>query len=564
MGWREAWRLASTGYTELSFQAIYALRQGNLPPPADATDPAELVAKARRRVAQSKFLVTIVVAMLNFGTLLFLRPGVARFLAPDSLPHGLYLAGVIAGLLVLELGLLWWTGLQVLPTFLSSSTLPFFETLPLDERTLDRTALLMLLRLLDAPALAALLLTPVAVGFALDSALAGLAVIPGVVAAIVLSMLLSLYTGRFFVERIQGSRSGRGATVLRWAYLILWAVPAFAMYGFITISPRFFEWLNVLANGGGAQELAVVLGLFPFPFALLPVIAASPGGAAGAHLGTDPSGALVLLVAYGILVVLAARWLARGPRRLAKTLPSASARSATGDTHLFPGWVGLAILRKDMRTASRTPGFAFLILLPLLDAVALGLWTYYSNPPPAAAWSIALLAVETAGLLAIFFGPAFFAIEVMGYSYTRSLPLPARSLLVGKVTLIALLYLVASALVLGLTALRFAFSPVLFAIFILAELPGIVAAALFELGVLFHRANRRGLPIVNLYAGAWWATAVAIPGLIIAGLPLAVFSYLQGGHPWTGWALPGMGGLAVAELGVAAFFALGARGRGTS
>jgi predicted permease len=185
-----------------------------------------------------------------------------------------------------------------------------------------------------------------------------------------------------------------------------------------------------------------------------------------------------------------------------------------------------AVLTKDVRIASRTPGYAFLILLPILDAAALGLLTYATPTQDPTAASLALGAVTTAALLATFFGPAFFAIEVVAYSYGRSLPLSNRSIVLGKVALIALMYLIGAALILGFTLLRL-FDPFTFGGFILAELPAVVGAAFLELGLLFRWARRRGLAITNLYSGAWFAVFVSVPGLIMAGLPPLLFDIVR-------------------------------------
>jgi len=160
----------------------------------------------------------------------------------------------------------------------------------------------------------------------------------------------------------------------------------------------------------------------------------------------------------------------------------------------------------------------------------------------------------TAALLATFFGPAFFAIEVFAYSYGRTLPLPDRSLLAGKVLLVVLMFLIAGGIVLGLTLTR-VFDPLLFTLFILAELPAVIAASLLELGILFWRARARGLPIPNLYAGAWVSILVSLPGLLVAGLPLLTFEIVSVGGLTIG--LAAMGAAALGELGVIAPLMLG-------
>jgi len=207
------------------------------------------------------------------------------------------------------------------------------------------------------------------------------------------------------------------------------------------------------------------------------------------------------------------------------------------------------VLTKDLRIASRTPAYAFLLLLPILDAFGLGLITIADAPAPIAARALGIAAVTAAALLATFFGPAFFAIEVLAYSYGRTLPLSDRSVLVGKVALIALVYLVASGVVLGLTAVR-VFEPVLFLGFIAAELPAVMAAGLVELGWLFRQSHRRGFALPNLYGGAWTALLATIPGVVLAGAPLAAYHF---------WGLPVMGAIALSELALGGAYALGVR-----
>ena len=91
--------------------------------------------------------------------------------------------------------------------------------------------------------------------------------------------------------------------------------------------------------------------------------------------------------------------------------------------------------------------------------------------------------------------------------------------------------------------------------FILVELPAVLAAAFVELGLLFRWARRRGLAITNLYTGAWFAIAVSIPGLILAGLPVLLFELTRSSG--TELALGVMAVVALAELAVATPVALG-------
>jgi len=556
MGWREAWRLTDVAFLELSLQAIYASRQGNLPPPIP---PSEVARTARGRVVQSKAIVATVLALLVAGACLLIKaaPRIVAtpfFGVPVSIP--VFEAGVLTGLLTLEVAFLWWTGLQVLPTFLASAVLPVLEPLPIDERTLSRVAGLLYLRLFDIPALTVLVVTPLFLALTLGPAY-GLAILPGAVAAVAFALALGLLTGRFFVRRAQGSRGGGGHTVVRWAYLVLWVLPAFAMFALIVVAPGFLALIAVTTSHGPSVGVDLLAASFPFSLAALPGAVTSGGGV----FGLDGTGSAVLALASLGYVVLAAGsmiWLLGAVRRVGLAPPLVPVGAPATRFDLVPQAPARAVLTKDMRIASRMPGYAFLVILPILDAVALGLFTFLSGPAGSTTtFGLALAAVSTAALLATFFGPAFFATEVIAYAYGRTLPLTDRSILLGKVALVAAIYLVAGALVLGLTLLR-VFQPGIFVAFVLAELPAVLAASFLELGILFRRARAKGLPIVNLYSGAWYAVLVSIPGVIVAGAPLVAFQAVGRSGDVAG--LTAMAIFAVLELAVFAPFALGPGG----
>jgi len=550
MSWREAVRVSGVAFTELALQAVFAFRQGNILPPGRSTN---LVARAHRRVVQSKAVISFVLAVLALGGAAIIRQKLLHPTILGAIPSGLFEGAVLTGLLSLDVALLWWTGVQMVPTLISSGVLAVLEPLPLDARTLYRVAAILYLRMFDMPALTVLIVTPAAVALALGP-LAGLAVLPGAFVAVAYALALSLLTGRFFLRRVQGSRGGGGRAVVRWAYLVLWLVPAFAMFAFITAAPAFFHALSILASQGPSTASTLLASAFPFSFALLPAIAS---GGAGSTAILSPTGTFALaasLFVYLALAVWSVVWLAGNVRSLL-FVPLQPAVALPGTAvKLRPTGNARAVLTKDLRIASRTPGYAFLILLPILDAAALGLLTYATPTPNPVATSLALGAVTTAALLATFFGPAFFAIEVVAFSYGRSLPLPHRSIILGKVALITLMYLIGAGLILGFTLLRL-FQPFTFGAFILAELPAVVGAALLELGLLYRWARRRGLAITNLYTGAWFAFVVAIPGLVMAGLPPLLFELSRASG--TGFGLPVMAVVALSELALATPIAFG-------
>ncbi|MCI4325518.1 MAG: hypothetical protein L3K00_06530 [Thermoplasmata archaeon] len=545
------------GWKELLFQATYAVRSGN---PAPDGDPRDFSRKARQRVILSQAAASGFLALIALGGVGLLSDSLETLVAGPALPRVLYIACVLGGLFIVQLGLLWWLGLQFLPTFLSSSIVPVLRTLPLRAATVDRVALLLLARLFDAPSLTCLILTPIAVGVALDSPWAGLAIVPAEVTVVVLALAFAVATGRFFVKHVLGSPGGHKATALRWGYLVLWGTPAFALFGFVALASRFLNFVGNLSFYGPASELGGLLAVYPFSYALLPAFAASPGPTSVVPIPGGVLGVVGLMALYAIPVGLAGRWLLTAPGKLA-ALTAGGRASADAPRTVRVRSAPIAILVKDLRLASRTPAFAFLILIPLGDATLLGLWTAFSPLGTGNPTELAEAAVASAALLATFFGPAFFAIEVMSYSYARSLPLTGRSLLLGKTTLILSLYSLAASVVLLLTLVRY-FQPLEFGAFLLAEVPAVAAASLFQLGILLWVARKRGLPLVNLYTGAFWLAAVSLPGLVVAGTPIALYAILS--PSGVGEALLVMGTFAVAELALIAPLTIGRFGGSAS
>lgn len=551
LGWAGCRRVARVVYDEFSFQSIYALKQGNTSVLLEGKRGEEAVEKARTRVAQSKGMVAFLIFMVIGAGMLALTNTAFQYLG-DGLPISDYTTSVIAGELLLIFSLLWMTGLQVAPTLLGSRVFPLLATLPLSRRDMQRVGLLVFARIFDAPALTAIVFLPIALALVTGSALAGVVIAFGTFVTVVLACAVSLVTARFFLVRVSGAQGGsRGSLVLRWVYLLVWSLPSLAITAFVAFSVQILNGLSVweTQNPGAFEALLLV---YPFPFAYLSALMKYPDLNVYGTLLSPLFWAVT--VGYVLLAVLAARWLRTAPVDMALLTPHSSRNLEESSSVLRISSPAGAILAKDVRIASRTPGYAFLILLPLLDAFILGLSTYFSSPNPAYADHFAFAAITVAALLATFFGPAFFATEVMGFSFTRTLPIPRRTLLFGKAALIFLIYLAAAVLVGVLVAARIS-APIPFTLFAAAELPGVLAAAFLELGVLFHKAEKSGIPITNLYSGAWWATLVVIPGLLVAGAPLLVY-YAIGKVYDTAVAVPSMGLTALVLFAVTASWAI--------
>jgi predicted permease len=517
MDWKERRRIAANFYKELSFQSVYALKSGNLfsgEKEGGRKDKAEL---AERRSFQSKITVSVMFAFTCASFFFIVTEG--RYFLPTTLTPLYFDSTIIAMVLVVLFSLVWITGLQVALPFLSSQALTLLRALPIKEKDIERITIYAFIRLFDIPLATALVVFPITVGLALGSWVAALASVPAVAITEVFSLFLSLLTAKFFALRVSGSSGGSILSMAtRWMYLILWTIPSLVITIFIAFS---LQILGTLGQWESSSPLAlkVLFSVFPFPYSyFVSALAIRP------PLSIDILPWVVAAALYACLAWLAARWLVKAPLELGRTQIAVNF-SAPASNRFVTSTPSVAIIKKDLRIASRTPAYAFLLLLPMLDAFILGLFTYVGNPNPDLADRYARAAVTVAVLLATFFGPVFFVTEVMGFSLTRTLPITQRTLILGKSLLITIVYIVAFILVAVLVASR-VHDIEAFLFYAVAELPAVVAASLLEINILLWRAEKTGVPISSLYSGAWWATLVVVPGLIVAGLPLLVYEFL--------------------------------------
>ena len=540
MDWGERRRVAAVLYKELSFQSLYALKSGNLFSGEKEAGRKDKVELAERRALQSKITVSVMFGLMCTASIFILTQGQSYL--PSSLTPLYFDSTIITMVLVVLFSLVWITGLQVALPFLSSQALTLLRSLPMREEDIEGITIYAFIRLFDLPLITAIIVFPLTVGIAFGSWTAALASIPAVVVTEIFSLYLSLLTARFFALRVSGSSGGSALNMAtRWIYLVLWTIPSLIITIFIAFS---LSILGTLGQWETSSPLAlrVLFSIFPFPYSyFISALALRPPLSITFVLPWA-----IAAVIYACLAWAAARWLMKAPLELGRTQITVTL-SAPTESKLVATSPTIAIIKKDLRIASRTPAYAFLLLLPMLDAFILGLFSYVGNPNPVMADHYAKAAVTVAVLLATFFGPVFFVTEVMGFSLTRTLPITQRTLIVGKSTLITIVYVVSFILVAMLVASR-VHDFEAFVYFSVAELPAVLAASLLEINILLWRAEKTGIPISSLYSGAWWATIVVIPGLIVAGLPLLVYTIIAEGS-FGAYCLPAMAATALIMLG---------------
>jgi predicted permease len=123
--------------------------------------------------------------------------------------------------------------------------------------------------------------------------------------------------------------------------------------------------------------------------------------------------------------------------------------------------------------------------------------------------------------------PTMFSIEGLASSYTRSLPLRKRTLILAK-TLLALFIYIISIIALLVIALFLKKDFTMEIVFGALNLFSIASASMLELTILARKFWKEGFALGNLYARLSTFILILVPGYIVAGIPMvaAFVTYL--------------------------------------
>jgi len=216
-------------------------------------------------------------------------------------------------------------------------------------------------------------------------------------------------------------------------------------------------------------------------------------------------------------------------------------REAVKDTIIRPRRPWLGIIRKDLAIASRSPSYAVLFLLPALQVAVLAV----SFSSFEAGFVVTTGVLTGISMTTLVLPPTMFSIEGLASSYTRSLPLRKRTLILAKTLLAVFIYSlsVIALLAIALFVKRDFTSEILFGALYLFS---IAAASMLELTILARKFWKEGFALGNVYARLSTFMLILVPGYALAWAPMiaAFVAYVLA----ESFVLPVFLGVALAEF----------------
>ncbi len=416
--------------------------------------------------------------------------------------------------------LVFW-GIMVSTSFISSNAASIGHYLPVSRADTGKLALLAYVRLFDSQMISIIFGFPLAYGIviflisgistlAITAFLACLAVfLISVGLAITIMLLLALY----FYTRIQSTGGSRLGSIIRVLFIVLWAV---AIMGF-SLSLQLLNIIIPLIEGFAIQLSPFWhLLYFGYPFSMGTFVVLATGIS-----GTPPFWLVfIVVVFYGGLALLGLRWSRNFLQRIGTSGVTISTSNAIHPVNVKVSRVGWALLQKDIRIATRTPGQAMMFFLPILMMLPIFFQFIWEISIVHVSDIIVFIVIPT--IMLGFFSIFFLGVEARGMAYTMTLPLPTERILRAKAQLITLMAISIPIFVIAVSFFK-PFTNLVSFLLAISMMPAVYVSAYISL-VLFTRIIGGGRLIG--FELSQHITQMLIVGLLsafIAFIPIGIF-----------------------------------------
>jgi predicted permease len=421
LGWRMAWRFAGKISFEVLFSSSLAMGFGALRSIESRID------RARRNARLNKFGVSAFIALLaaSFGAIIWSI--LHGFFAVDPALAWIMIAIMVSVFALICFGFLVFWGVMISTNFISTSAASIGLYLPLSRADAGRLSLLSYIRLFDAQLIAIMVAFPSAYFAATFSVLGALVCLGLFLITAGLAITVMLLLALFFYSRIQAVGGSPVRSVVRLVFTLLWATAIMTFSVSLQFMPLLLNAIQSFATF--LQPNWNLLGLL-YPFALGTLVVQASGISGQPMLWYVPLAALL----YAILAYLGVRWSANLLTKVGLAGVVQTSPSVVRPVTVRVGRAGVAMIRKDIRVALRTPAQSVMLFMPILTMLPV-LIAFFQNT---GALRVAdLLVLVTTPTMFLSVNAIFFlGFETRGMAYTLTLPLKAETVLRAKTRLI--------------------------------------------------------------------------------------------------------------------------------
>ncbi|MBO3800025.1 MAG: hypothetical protein FGF52_03075 [Candidatus Brockarchaeota archaeon] len=517
----ELWQLSKKVYREIVFQSVFSFRTGGLLPqsPKDVGKNIESIAKnVEFNVVLNKVMMAFFIGFMSgftfFSGVLF---KVDRELAAVC---------SVSTLLISILFIIVFMGIQVTTSFVSSRVTDILILLPFSRKDVSKILTMCFIRIFDIPLIAAVLIIPVAYGLSYGSISGALMVLWSVIITEVFALTISIALAlSFYNKAVRGGGGSKLGILTRFFYMAIWIVPMFLMYMIFGFTTHIAEFVKSIAQS--------------IPYALAPLYPFSLGFLASlATFQTYNPNITILSIAssliYFVLAVYSSKWLMEKIVGIGLGSTAAGARVIAGKVFIKIEEPWLGIVKKDLRIASRSPSYFSMLIMPILQTIILTFslssvlrsTNLNQSTIPIEYIPFSLLIFPAISLLMILIlPPMLLSIENVAYSYTGSLPLKRKTVIIAKILLTSIIYFISSLTMILLIAVMRSHLLTVFivlnGILTLSAIASIIIETIFVSKILIQRLSSG-----NIYFKMIYYVLVAILFFLITMMPLIVYGMI--------------------------------------
>lgn len=517
ISWREAWRIAGKIAFEVQFRSAMSMSSGAMTQTVE-----KQIEKARSNARFNKLTVSFFIAMLAAAFGIVVWGTISGLYGTPEEFRWITIAFTVSIFCLLGFAFLVFWGIMVSTSFISSNAASIGHYLPVSRVDTGKLALLSYVRLFDAQMVSIAVIFPLAYGIAIyffsglaiPAILGYLACLVGFLVSVGLAITTMLLLALYFYTRIQSTGGSRLGSIVRLLFIVLWVV---AIMGFSLA----FQLLNIIIPllEGLAIQLTPFWYLlyFAYPFSMGTFVVLATGIPGTPAFWLD----FIVVGLYVVLALIGLRWSRNFLQRIGTGSVTVSTSTVIHPVTVKVSRVGVALLRKDIRIATRTPGQAIMFFLPFLTMLPIFLQFIWEIGVVYVSDILSFIVIPT--VMLGFFSIFFLSVEARGMAYTMTLPLPTERILRAKAQLLTLTAIAIPVFVIAVSFFKPFTNPVSFLI-AASMVPTVYASAYISL-VLFTRVVGGGR-LIGFELGQH-ITQMILVGLLsalIAFIPIGMFA----------------------------------------
>jgi len=441
------WRIAGVVSMELRFQGYLDANPMNVSRIKE--NPERIMRQVRSGNRMSGLLSAVFISTLGIASIAgaYFNEAIGPFYLRMALSISFFLA--LTFVLVFFMNLLATTG------FFGGSAMRLLAILPFSRGDLENVILLAFGRIFIAPAVIINVVFPL-VCFVLLGPLVGLVTLAGCLMTTSLAIGALAKVSKWFYIKSHTSTDSRASAIVRIAAGLGIVVGMFATYSITGILPTLVQSLVRLSMSFGEIAVSVLALVFPFSLGILAAALLPGTGFSSITVGV----AIVSSVLYGALAFVAYRRSGNSLRSVALGGVATGGKEILRDISVDIVRPTSAIIRKDMKLATRNLGSMVTIILPILM-----IFTAY---PIVALTTEGLIrsssALIGAGYITSFTGVSFIgllSLDSEGASLHEGLPIDSRMILNAKVRVFTVQFTLAMSVLVVWFALAGPITPLL-------------------------------------------------------------------------------------------------------